>query len=83
MKINKYYFLLFFASLITYSQTFEEVSEIVYNKCTSCHRPGESGPINFTNYEDYRSAVGEVRGLTFIEQYIVELRSKRGDYDDK
>ena len=26
---------------------------------------------NFTNYEDYRSAVGEVRGLTFIEQYIV------------
>jgi hypothetical protein len=38
---------------------------------------------NFTNYEDYRSAVGEVRGLTFIEQYIVELRSKRGDYDDE
>ncbi|MAC52060.1 MAG: hypothetical protein CME31_05915 [Gimesia sp.] len=37
---------------------------------------------SFTNYEDYRSAVGEVRGLTFIEQYIVELRSKAGDYDE-
>jgi len=37
---------------------------------------------NFTNYEDYRSAVGEVRGLTFTEQYIVELRSKSGDYDE-
>ena len=37
---------------------------------------------NFTNYEDYRSAVGEVRGLTFTEQYIVELRSKTGDHDE-
>ena len=37
---------------------------------------------NFTNYEDYRSAVGEVRGLTFTEQYIVELRSKTGDDDE-
>ena len=37
---------------------------------------------NFTSYEDYRSAVGEVRGLTFTEQYIVELRSKSGDYDE-
>lgn len=37
---------------------------------------------NFTNYEDYRSAVGEVRGLTFVEQYIVELRGKLGDYDE-
>ena len=37
---------------------------------------------NFIKYEDYRSAVGEVRGLTFIEQYIVELRSKTGDHDE-
>jgi len=37
---------------------------------------------NFTSYEDYRSAVGEVRGLTFTEQYIVELRSKTGDDDE-
>jgi|TARA_R110000751_G_scaffold1298_1_gene4946 hypothetical protein len=37
---------------------------------------------NCVKYEDYRSAVGEVRGLTFVEQYIIELRSKTGDHDE-
>ena len=64
MKINKYYFVLFFVSLITYSQTFEEVSEIVYNKCTSCHRPGESGPINFTNYEEVAGFANMIEEVT-------------------
>ena len=37
---------------------------------------------SFSTHEDYRSAVGEVRGLTFIEQYIIELRSTKGDHDE-
>jgi len=37
---------------------------------------------NFTSLEDYRSAVGEVRGLTFVEGYIIELREKSGESND-
>jgi hypothetical protein len=37
---------------------------------------------SFTSFEDYRSAVGEVRGLTFIEDYIIELREKSGESEN-
>tara|TARA_R110000824_G_scaffold106188_3_gene250858 strand:- start:4248 stop:4448 length:201 start_codon:yes stop_codon:yes gene_type:complete len=37
---------------------------------------------NFISLEDYRSAVGEVRGLTFIEGYVIKLREKSGESDN-
>jgi hypothetical protein len=36
-------------SQVTYSS---DVADIIYQKCSSCHRPGEIGPMNFTNYEE-------------------------------
>ena len=55
---------LLFLTLISYSQTFEQVSGIIYNKCTSCHRPGESGPMNFTNYNEVASLGNMIEYVT-------------------
>lgn len=43
-----------------------DVAPIVFNHCTSCHRPGEIGPMPFTNYEEV-AAYGE-----FIE-YVTSI----------
>ena len=48
---------LVFISLSVFAQTdvitfTKDISPIIYNKCTSCHRAGESGPMNFTSYEE-------------------------------
>ncbi len=55
---------LLFLTLISYSQTFEQVSDIIYNKCTSCHRPGESGPMSFTNYNEVASLGNMIEYVT-------------------
>ena len=56
--------LLLLLSVIVLGQTDEitftkDISPIIYNKCTSCHRSGESGPMNFTSYEEVAS-LGEM-----------------------
>lgn len=30
----------------------EDIAPIIYNKCSSCHRPNEIGPMPFTNYAE-------------------------------
>ena len=30
----------------------EHIAPIIYEKCTSCHRAGEIGPMPFTNYNE-------------------------------
>jgi hypothetical protein len=60
--------LLFFV-LTTFSQsqdvTFtKDISAIIYNKCTSCHRTGESGPSNLTSYEEVASLGGMIEYVT-------------------
>ncbi|MEM9922011.1 MAG: cytochrome c, partial [Bacteroidota bacterium] len=45
----------------------EDIASIIYNKCTSCHRPGEIGPMSFTNYEEVASWAGMI-------QYVTEIK---------
>jgi len=33
----------------------EHIAPIIYNHCTSCHRPGEVGPFSLTNYNEVYS----------------------------
>ena len=66
----KYFFIVLFFSLSAFSQTeevtfSEDISPIIYNKCTSCHRSGESGPMNFTSYE-------EVAALGAMIEYVTQ-----------
>ena len=30
----------------------EHIATIIYTKCASCHRPGESGPFSLLNYKE-------------------------------
>jgi len=45
----------------------EDIAPIIYNNCTSCHRPGEIGPMSFTNYEEVASWGGMI-------QYVTEIK---------
>lgn len=66
----KYLSILIFISLSVFSQTdvitfTKDISPIIYNKCTSCHRSGESGPMNFTSYE-------EVAALSSMIEFVTQ-----------
>ena len=61
--------LLLLLSVIVLGQTEEitftkDISSIIYNKCTSCHRSGESGPMSFTSYEEVASLGGMIEYVT-------------------
>lgn len=45
----------------------EDIAPIIYNNCTSCHRPGEIGPFSLTNYN-------EVAAWGSMIQYVTEIK---------
>lgn len=42
----------------------EHIAEIIYDSCTSCHRPGQVGPFSFTSYEEVRKRARLIRRVT-------------------
>tara|TARA_B100000902_G_scaffold317651_1_gene309341 strand:+ start:959 stop:2578 length:1620 start_codon:yes stop_codon:yes gene_type:complete len=65
----KFLYILFFISYLSFSQsdviTFsEDISQIIYNNCTSCHRLGESGPMSFTSYAEVASMAEMIKDVT-------------------
>jgi len=46
---------------ITFS---EHISPIIYNNCTECHRPGESGPMSFTSYQEVAAMAEMIKEVT-------------------
>ena len=63
---NIFYLLLFPSVLFSQVNFSEDISPIIYNNCTECHRPGQSGPMSFTNYE-------EVASLGFMIEYVTSI----------
>lgn len=49
---------------VTYS---EHIAPIIYDNCTSCHRPGEIGPFSLTNYE-------ETVAWSSMIQYVTQIK---------
>jgi len=49
---------------VTYSK---DIAPIIYNNCTSCHRPGEIGPMPLTNFEEVSSWSGMIEYVTAIK----------------
>ena len=41
-----------------------DIAEIVYEKCSSCHRPGEIGPMSLTNYDEVKSWGSMIKYVT-------------------
>ena len=42
----------------------KDVSKIIYNKCTSCHRPGEIAPFSLTNYNEVKGRASTIKYVT-------------------
>ncbi len=46
-------FLICLSTISTTQKTYtKDIANIIYDKCTSCHRPNEIGPFTLTSYED-------------------------------
>lgn len=58
--------LFLFSSFSSYSQVYyaTDVAKIIYQKCSSCHRSGEIGPMSLTNYDEVVSWGGMVKYVT-------------------
>lgn len=70
MKTSITLLLLLFLSFLGPAQSptyTKDIAPIIYQHCTSCHRPGEIGPMPFTNYAEVSAWAGMV-------QYVTETR---------
>ena len=56
----------FLISIFSFSQVnfSEDISPIIYNNCTECHRDGQSGPMSFTNYLEVASLGSMIEYVT-------------------
>jgi mono/diheme cytochrome c family protein len=41
-----------------------DIAPIIFNNCTSCHRPGQAAPFAFLNYEDVKKRGALIAGVT-------------------
>ncbi len=44
----------------------KDIAPIIYNKCTTCHRPNEIGPFSLTNYDETASQADMIKYVTAI-----------------
>src|SRR5262245_1234784 len=49
------------AEKVTFSET---IAPIIYNNCTSCHRPGEAAPFALMSYEDVKKRGALIANVT-------------------
>lgn len=53
-----------FSQEVNFSQ---DIAPIIYNHCTTCHRPGEIGPFSLTNYEQVKAWAPMIQYVTSIK----------------
>ena len=58
----------------------EHVAAIVYQNCTSCHRPGEAGPFPLTSYDEVRKRGRMIKKVT-AEGYMPPWHPVKGHGD--
>ena len=64
---NILYYLCFPSILFAQVNFSEDISQIIYNNCTECHRDGGAGPMNFTNYAEVASFASMIEYVTEID----------------
>ncbi len=53
---------------IIIGQTYnKDIAPVIYQKCSTCHRPGEIGPMSFTNYEEVKNFSSSIKYATGIK----------------
>lgn len=53
-----------FSQEVNFSQ---DIASIIYNHCTTCHRPGEIAPFSLTNYEQVKAWAPMIQYVTSIK----------------
>ncbi|MBV9500048.1 MAG: hypothetical protein JO138_11805, partial [Acidobacteriaceae bacterium] len=43
---------------------YRDIAPIIYQNCSICHRPGESGPFSLLNYDDVRRHASQIAAVT-------------------
>ena len=69
----------------------EEIAEIIYDNCTTCHRPGEIGPFALTSYDEARVWANSIKFVTEIkymppwppDRDYAHFQGERGLTDDE
>lgn len=49
---------------VNQNPTFVEIAPIIYKNCTPCHRAGESGPFELTNYAQVKKNANKIKFVT-------------------
>ncbi len=44
----------------------EDIAPIIYKNCSTCHRPGEIGPMSLTNYDEVKNWASTIKYVTSI-----------------
>ncbi len=57
----------------------EHVAPIVFNRCTSCHRPGEAAPFTFMDYNDVKKRARLIARVT-EDRYMPPWHAESTDY---
>tara|TARA_Y100001934_G_scaffold279781_1_gene384605 strand:+ start:1360 stop:2814 length:1455 start_codon:yes stop_codon:yes gene_type:complete len=57
----------------------DDIAPIVFNKCTTCHRPGEAAPFTFMNYREI-SKRGRLIARVVDSGFMPPWHAKSGDY---
>jgi Flp pilus assembly protein TadD len=58
----------------------EHVAPIVFENCVACHRPGQSGPFPFTNYDEVRKHADQIAEVT-ESGFMPPWLPSRSDYE--
>src|SRR5947209_4431904 len=43
---------------------YRDVAPLIYQNCSTCHRPGESGPFSLLSYEDVKHHATQIASVT-------------------
>src|SRR4051812_5598214 len=58
----------------------EDVAPIVFDKCASCHHPGEAAPFNLLTYDDVKHRARQIVDVT-QKRFMPPWLPKQGDGD--
>jgi hypothetical protein len=57
----------------------EHIAPIIFNNCTSCHRPGEGAPFSLMNYADVKKRGRLIAGVT-EQRFMPPWHAESADY---
>ena len=63
---------------------YRNIAPIIYQNCSTCHRPGESGPFSLLNYQDVKKHAAQIATVTrqhFMPPWLPE--AGYGEFEDE